>query len=95
MEIEYTSTDNYKNEPRQTTEQVAEFLYNEILFTERYNSCSKEKVRLEDQPKLVCQAIGRLVEKLLDKDVLNLEDFKYISGCDWGSRADSLKLKRE
>ena len=91
MEVEYTIT-NYREEECQETQRVAEFLYDELFFQEKYNSIGKEKIHLEYQPKVVCEALGRLVERLLEKNVLNLEDLKYIANCDWGRKADSLKL---
>jgi hypothetical protein len=94
MEVEYKGTD-YKGNPRQETQRVAEFLYDEILYAIRDWNSSREKIRLEDQPKLVIEAMGRLVEKLLEKNVLNLDDLKYISQCDYGMKADSLVLKKE
>ncbi len=76
MEVEY-ETVNYKGNVEKETARVADFLYNELLYNERYNSISKEKVHLEEQPKVVCEALGRLVSVLLDKNILNLEDLKY------------------
>jgi hypothetical protein len=94
VEIEYKTT-NYRDDKEVTeTQSVASFLYDELLYQEKYDSLSKEKIRLEDQPKVVCEALGRLVERLLDKNVLNLEDLKHISQCDWGRKADSLALKK-
>lgn len=92
MEIEYTTTD-YSNKEKQEVQSVAQFLYEELFFEEHYNNT--ERVRLEDQPKKICEALGRLVEKLLDKGIFNLEDLRDISGCNWGRKADSLKLKKE
>lgn len=94
MEIEYEGTD-FKGNARQETQSVASFLYDEILHTENHRSISKERIRLEDQPQKVLEAMGRLVEKLLDKGIFNLEDLKFIADCGWGRKSDSLKLKKE
>jgi hypothetical protein len=85
MEIEYNLV-NYKGNVEKETSRIGDYLYNAILYKE-------EKIRLEDQPKVVCEALGRLVERLLDKNVLNLDDFKYIADCGWDRESDSLKLK--
>lgn len=92
MEVEYTTRD-YNGKDRQETESIERFLYGEILYTETYSG-DKERIRLEDQPKVVCEALGRLVEKLLDKGIFDLEDLKYIADANYGSKADSLQLKK-
>lgn len=92
MELEYEGSD-YKGNSRQETQSVASFLYDELLYKERYNS--RERVHLEEQPKVVLEAMGRMVEILLDKGIFNLEDLKKIAYCGWGRKSDSLKLKPE
>jgi len=54
--------------------------------------CMK-KVRLEDQPELVCAALGRLVDILLDKGILNLEDLRKIADTSYSIK--NLNLKDE
>lgn len=94
MEVEYTCSD-YNGNSKQETQSIVDFLHDEILCTERYDSLGRDKVHLEEQPKKVLQVIGRLIEKLLDKNVLNLDDLKYISDCSWGKKCDTLALKKE
>lgn len=91
MEVTYETTD-YKGNPKEESASISDFLYSELLYKEDWNSFSS-RVPLEEQPKVVCGMAGRLIEKLIEKNVLNLEDLKYISQCDWGRKADSLKLK--
>jgi hypothetical protein len=94
VEVEYDDTNNFKGEVRRETQTIASFLYDEILYKENYH-CDREKIRLEDQPQLMVEALGRLVERLLDKNILDLNDLKYIAGSNWGRKANSLALKRE
>lgn len=95
MEVEYTTTAYTGNGERQETESVSDFLYNTLLFEEETYHRSGGKIRLENQPKVVCDALGRLVERLLDKNVLNLDDLKYISDIGYGKKADTLQLKKK
>lgn len=90
MEVEYKGSD-YKGKERIETQSVSAFLHSEILYHESYSG-DRERIRLEDQPQQVLEAMGRLVERLLEKNVLNLDDLKHISGCNWGRKADSLAL---
>lgn len=94
MEVEY-ETVRYRGDVEKETARIADYLYNTLLYKDRYNSISKEKVHLEEQPKVVCEALGRLVSVLLDKNILNLDDLKYIADVSWGREGDSLKLKPE
>ena len=94
MKIQHTHTYTYNDKETTQTDSIAEFLYDEILYKESYRS-DKEKIRLEDQPKMVLEAMGRLISILLDKGVLDLENLKEISECNWGRKADSLKLLKE
>lgn len=89
MEVEYTV--GYNDKKKQETASVSDFLYSELFYKQDWNSFSS-RVYLEEQPKIVCEMAGRLIEKLIEKKILNLEDLKYISQCDWG-KEDSLKLK--
>lgn len=92
MEIELPDW-SYDKE-RIVTQSIAEFLYNRILYQETYNR-GNEKIRLEEQPRLVCEALGRLVDKLLDKNVLNLEDLHDIAGTHYDRVRKEAKLKSE
>lgn len=94
MEVEYTTTNYRDDKDKQETQRIAEFLYNEILYKEG-RGLFRDKVHLEEQPKVVCEAMGRMISVLLDKGVLNLEDLKFIADCRWGRTSDSLKLKKE
>lgn len=89
MEVTYDSID-YKCNPKQETQQITEFLYDKLLFTDGHWA---DKIRLEDQPKVVCQALGRLVEILIKKNILDLDDLKTIADCSYGY--DSLAIKKE
>lgn len=94
MEVQYEQV-NWKGNTEIETVDIPKLLYDEILNKEDYRG-DKEKIRLEHQPQAVLDAMGRLVSVLMDKNVLNLEDLKYIADCRWGGRkADSLKLKEE
>lgn len=81
--VEYTKTSGFR-EPYQVTDSIESYLYDEIL-------CEHD-VRLEDQPRKVTECIGRLIEKLLEKSVFNLDDLKYIADSRYGAKTDSLKL---
>jgi hypothetical protein len=93
MDVTYEAFD-YKGNPKQETQQITEFLYDELLFSDS-RGLDRDKIRLEDQPKQVCQALGRLVEILIKKNVLDLEDLKTIADCGWGRKSDSLAIKKE
>ncbi len=91
MEVTYDSVD-YRGNIKQETKRITEFLYDELLFTDG-RGLGKDKIRLEDQPQKVCQALGRLVEILIKKNVLELEDLKTIADCSYNY--DSLAIKKE
>jgi hypothetical protein len=93
VEVEYDDV-NFKGDVNKETQSIARFLYDDILYKENYHGY-REKIRLEDQPQLVVEAMGRLVERLLDKNILDLNDLKYIAGSNWGRKSDSLTLKKE
>ena len=93
MEVQYKKI-GWKGEERLETESLQQFVYNTLLYREKYSG-SDEKIRLEDQPKVVCEAIGRLIERLLEKNILDLGDLKYIVEADWGLKASSLMLFNE
>lgn len=92
MEVEYTS---YKyGKEHLETESISSFLYDQILHKEDYH-CSREKVRLEAQPELVLAALSRLVDRLLDKNILNLEDLHYIADTGWHMKDLTLKPEKK
>lgn len=62
-------------------------------YKHKFYHCSREKVRLEAQPELVLAALSRLVDRLLDKNILNLDDLHYIADTGWSMK--DLKLKPE
>ena len=93
MEVEYDGT-NFRGEVRKESQSIARFFHEEVLYKENYRA-DREKVRLEDQPQLVVEALGRLVERLMEKNVLDLNDLKYITGLNWGRKADTLAIKIE
>ena len=93
MEVEYDGT-NFRGEVRKESQSIARFFYDEVLYKENYRA-DREKVRLEDQPQLVVEALGRLVERLMEKNILDLNDLKYITGLNWGRKADTLAIKIE
>jgi hypothetical protein len=93
MEVTYESSD-FRGNPTQESKLIGDFIYNEVLFHDDYHGDTK-KVILEEQAKAVCFAMGRMVEILIKKNVLGLEDLKHITGCDWGRKADSLAIKKE
>jgi len=93
VQVEYDGR-SFKGEPQKQSQTIAQFLYDEILFQENYH-CDQEKIRLEDQPRQVVEAMGRLVERLIEKNILDLNDLKYIAGSKWGRKSDSLALKKE
>lgn len=85
---------SWKGEKTVEAKSVEQFLYEEILFYDTYR-CDKQKVPLEDQPKKVCAALGRFVEILIKKNILDVEDLKKIADCGWGLTADTLAIKME
>jgi len=93
VEVEYDDV-TFRGEVQKETRSIASFFCDEILYKENYHS-DREKIRLEDQPREVVEAMGRLVERLLDKNILDLNDLKYITGSNWGRKSDSLALKKE
>lgn len=93
MEVEYDDV-TFRGEVQKETQSIARFLYDEILYKENYHG-SREKIRLEDQPQLVVESLGRLVERLLEKNILDLNDLKYIAGSNYGRKSDTLALKKE
>ena len=93
MEVEYDGV-TFRGEVAKQTQSVARFLYEEVLYKENYHG-GTERIRLEDQPRQVVEALGRLVERLVEKNILDLNDLKYIAGSSWGRKADSLAFKKE
>lgn len=92
MEVQYT---DYKyGKERVETESISSFLYDQILHKEDYH-CSREKVRLEAQPELVCAVLGRLVDILLDKGILGLDDLHKIADTGWSMQDLKLKPKEK
>lgn len=88
MEVQYKS---YRyNKERLNTESISDFLYGQLLFQGDHG----DKIRLEDQPQKVCEALGRLVSKLVDKNILNLQDLKDIAQCSYGVE-DTLEFKKD
>lgn len=93
MEIEYTGISYYDGKEKLVTESIEDFLYDKILNEEAYSGT--RKVRLEDQPQVVCKALGRLVNRLLEKKLLDLEDLHWIAGTQWERSLETAKLKAE
>lgn len=94
MEVQYEQV-NWKGNTEIETVDIPKLLYDEILNKENYRG-DKERIRLEDQPQAVLEAMGRLVSVLMDKNILNLDDLKYIADCRWsGRKSDTLALKPE
>ncbi len=89
MDVEYDKV-TWKGEVGKERDSIQRFMYDSILY-----DSDEKRVFLENQPKVVCEALGRLVEILIKRGVLDLQDLKDISGCDWGSKAASLKLVKE
>jgi hypothetical protein len=72
LDIQYTTKCSRYYSPEETvTESIEEFIYNSLI--------KDDNERLENQPKLVCKALGRLIDRLVQKGVLDLEDLKEIS----------------
>ena len=92
MDVEYTTV-GCNGEEKQEIESVSNFLVEELFNEKRWN-CNF-LLRLEDQPKRVLETLGRLIERLLEKNVFNLDDLKYIAECNWGRKANSLQLKKD
>lgn len=93
MDVEYDDV-NFRGDVERETRSVARFLYDEILYKENYRG-DGEKIRLEDQPQQVVEALGRLVERLLEKNIFDVNDLKYIAGSSYGRKSDTLALKPE
>jgi hypothetical protein len=89
LDVEYERI-SWKGNAEKESNSISSFLYDELLI-----DSDERKIYLERQPTIVVEALGRLVSILLDKGVLNLDDLKKISGCDWGRKAESLVLKKE
>jgi hypothetical protein len=96
LRVEYArlSFRGKEGQEEKETDSIERFLHDEILYKDAYRS-DREKIRLEEQPKAVVEAMARLINILLEKGVLDLENLKEISGCTWGRKADSLKLLKE
>lgn len=93
MEVEYDVI-SFRGEVQKESQSISRFFHDEVLYKENYRA-DREKIRLEDQPQLVVEALGRLVERLMEKNILDLNDLKYITGLNWGIKADTLALKIE
>ena len=52
------------------------------------------RVCLEEQPKVVLEALGRFVNILLNKGLLNVEDLKQIAETSWQDK-DSMLIPDE
>jgi hypothetical protein len=89
MHVEYKDV-GWSGKQEVRTKSVSEFITGEVLYDD------ENKHILERQAEKVCSAMGRLVEKLLEKGVFNLDDLKHIVDCSsYGLKADTLKLKEE
>lgn len=91
MEIEYRKL-IWKGEEI-VRESISDYLYEQLLYSETYSG--SERVRLENQPKVVCEALGRLVSRLLDKNILDLADLHAIAQTYYGRIHDTAELKKE
>ena len=51
------------------------------LTTEKWTprSLFRERLRLEDQPQAVCHLVGRLLDRLLAKGLLDIEDLRIVT----------------
>lgn len=94
MEIEYPEKSAYTDKVSVVTLSIEDFLYEKILKEETWSGGTRT-VRLEDQPQVVCKALGRLVNRLLEKNILDLEDLHWIAGTQWDRISDIAKLKAQ
>ncbi len=83
----------YNGKVRKETYSLEDFLCNEVLRKQDYSGDSV-RVILEEQPKEVCKAMGRLINVLITKGVFTLEDLKNVADCD-SRKADSLAFDKE
>lgn len=101
LEINYTKYD-FNGKPRTETSSIEEIVLDQIfleqiLYKEDYGRLSiisKNRVNLENQPSEVCKAFGRLLNVLLDKGIINLDNLHEIMDSESGLR-NSAVLKQE
>lgn len=86
----YLSYESYYGNDERRKDRIEQFVEETLLYTE-----DRDKIRLEDQPEVVCEAMGRLMEVLIKKNILDLSDVKYICRLHWGPKADTLQIEKE
>lgn len=69
---------------------VEQYVIDQTIYEERRGDTNR--VHLEEQPKKVCELVGRFLNVMLEKNLLTKEDFCNIL---WGYSPKDIQLKRE
>lgn len=71
--VKYDSL-TWKGEYKKKVQSIPQFAIEQTLFKEHYNSFYPERIQLEDQPTKIVDMVGRLMEKLIEKGIMNTQD---------------------
>ncbi len=82
MNIKYP--EYFLGKEKERSSSLETFVYNQLLFKERHHDT--EKIILEKQGDAIAQAIGRLLDVLVRKNLINTEEFHEIVGTEWNLR---------
>lgn len=89
MKVKYISHDLQGKEHTYTVS-VEEFTVDQVLRHENFDGTGRVKMNLDRQPDQVARVVGRLLDTLITKGVLNQAEFHAILQSDWpmSERAD-------
>lgn len=93
MEIRYPEY-WYNGTKHIVSSSIEDFTVQQLLSYKDRNGYSK-KVNLEDKPNELATAFGRLLEKLLEKNQLNFEEFHDILNTEYILRENMELIKNE
>lgn len=94
MEIEAHVVDPYDRYCRinTITKSIEDFVADHIFCENQFATFAKSK-RLEDQPYEVCKAFGKLINLLMEKNVINLNDLIESDIISVGHGCKEIKIK--
>lgn len=95
MEIEYEEHD-YKGNPHTELTSLENAVVDNLLYKTSHGifHLSRDKVHLEEQPKAICRAFGRLLNILAEKGIINIDNFNDIVDAEDSFRRTA-KFKNE
>jgi hypothetical protein len=92
MQITY-EIKRYNEKTETYTESVDDFTIAQLLYHSTHWG-DRARIHLEQQPEVVCKAMGRLLNLLLEKDLITLQEFHDVVDTEYHLR-DITKLQKE